>query len=198
MNVTQYSKYALSIFFIFVLYIAYLLLKPFLLTILTAVILVYVFSPVYNFVNRKLITNKYICSLVVLTMVFVLLSIPVVFILHSLSQQGYEQYTVLKETFSDPTLLECTNGNTEFCTTYMSFLNEEERSILQDFLKNSVVNIAQKIISSTFSLLSCIQLRQQKSNRKQIYLLVSRSDNGLCPPQHSCCLYPALALPTRL
>jgi len=39
MNVTQYSKYALSIFFILVLYVAYLLLKPFLLTILTAVIL---------------------------------------------------------------------------------------------------------------------------------------------------------------
>ena len=156
MNVTQYSKYALSIFFILVLYVAYLLLKPFLLTILTAVILVYVFSPVYNFVNRKLIGNKYICSLVVLTAVFVLLSIPVVFILHTLSQQGYEQYTLLKETFSDPTLLECTNGNTEFCATYMSFLSDEERSVLQDFLKNSVVNIAQKVMSATFALLSSL------------------------------------------
>lgn len=156
MNVTQYSKYALSIFFIFILYIAYLLLKPFILTILTAVILVYVFSPVYNFVNRKLIANKYLCSLVVLTAVFLLMSIPVVFILHSLSQQGYEQYTVLKETFSDPTLLECTNGNTEFCATYMSFLTDEERSVLQDFLKNSVVNIAQKVMTQSFALLSSL------------------------------------------
>lgn len=156
MNVTQYSKYALSIFFIFVLYIAYHLLKPFLLTIITAVILVYVFSPVYNFVNRKMIANKYVCSLVVLAAVFLLLSVPVVFILHSLSQQGYEQYAVLKETFSDPTLLECTNGNTEFCATYMSFLSEEERSVLQDFLKNSVVNIAQKVMTTSFTLLSSL------------------------------------------
>ncbi len=156
MNVTQYSKYALSIFFIFILYVAYLLLKPFILTILTAVILVYVFSPVYNFVNRKLIANKYLCSLVVLSAVFLLLSVPVVIILHSLSQQGYEQYMVLKETFSDPTLLECTNGNTEFCATYMSFLSDEERSVLQDFLKNSVVNIAQKVMSSSFALLSSL------------------------------------------
>lgn len=156
MNVTQYSKYALSIFFIFILYIAYLLLKPFILTILTAVILVYVFSPVYNFVNKRLIANKYICSLIVLTAVFLFLSIPVIFIFHSLSQQGYEQYAVLKETFSDPTLLECTNGDREFCATYMSFLDEEERSVLQDFLKNSVVNIAQKVMAQSFTLLSSL------------------------------------------
>lgn len=136
------------------LYISYLLVKPLLLTIITAIILVYVFSPVYNFVNKRLISNKYLCSFIVILVIFILLSIPLVFLINSISKQGYEQYTILKQLISDPTLLECTDGDTTFCITYESFLNPEERSILHEFLKDALIGVGQRIWTTTSALLS--------------------------------------------
>ncbi len=155
-NVAEYSKYALSILFIFVIYISYLLVKPLLLTIITAIILVYVFSPVYNFLNKLWIKNKYLCSLIVLIFVFLVLSIPVVFFLHAISQQGIEQYAAIKQFVSDPMLFECTNGDTEFCITYASLISSEDRSLLQDFLKKALLGIGNKITTSFVSALSTL------------------------------------------
>lgn len=155
-NVAQYSKYALSILFLFVLYISYLLVKPLLLTIITAIILVYVFSPVYNFFNARLIHNKYLCSLTVLILVFLVLSAPLVYLLHALSQQGIEQYSVVKQFVSDPLLFECTSGNTDFCQTYASLLTPEDRSLLQDFFKNSLLSVGNKFTTAFFSALSTL------------------------------------------
>lgn len=155
-NVAQYSKYALSILFLFVIYVSYLLVKPLLLTIITAIILVYVFSPVYNFLNARFIRNKYICSLVVLILVFLVLSAPLVYLLHALSQQGIEQYSVVKQFVSDPLLFECTNGNTEFCQTYASLLTPEDRSLLQDFLKNALLSVGNKFTTAFFTALSTL------------------------------------------
>ncbi len=155
-NVTHYSKYALSILFIFVIYLSYQLLKPLLLTIVTAILLVYVFSPVYNFLNTRFIKNKYFCSLVVLVCIFLLVSLPMVFLLHSLSQQGIKQYTFLKQFVSDPMLFECTNGNTEFCLRYAALLSLEDRTILHDFFKNAFLSIEQKFLTKIFTFISLL------------------------------------------
>lgn len=156
MNVNQYSKYALSILFLFVLYLAYLLLKPVLLTIVTAIILVYVFSPIYNFLNARLISNRYVCSLVVLAVIFVLFSLPLIILLHSLSQQGVQQYTFVKQFVSDPMLLECTNGNTAFCEQYAALLSVEDKQVVQDFVKNAFLGIGQRFLTQVFTFLSTL------------------------------------------
>lgn len=155
-NVAEYSKYALSLLFILVLYVSYLLVKPLLLTIITAIILVYVFSPLYNLLHKR-ITNKYVCSLLVLVLLFLLLSIPLVFVLNTLSKQGYEQYVLLKQLLSDPTLLECPEGDaTDFCTVYTSFLGREEQTVLREFFKDALIGIGQKIWTGTFSMLATL------------------------------------------
>lgn len=156
MNVTEYSKYALSILFLFVLYLSYLLLKPLLLTIVTAIILVYVFSPVYNFLNARGIPNRYLCSLTVLAVIFILFSLPLLILLHSLSQQGVQQYTFVKQFVSDPMLFECTNGNTAFCAQYASLLSVEDKQIVQDFVKNAFLGVGQKFLTQIFTFLSVL------------------------------------------
>lgn len=155
-NIKDYSKHALSILFLFVLYLSYLLLKPVLLTIVTAIILVYVFSPVYNFINARFISNRYLCSFVVLALILVLFSLPLVIMLHSLSQQGLQQYTYVKQFVSDPLLLECTNGNTAFCEEYASLLSTDDKKVLQDFVKNAFLGLGQKFLTQIFTFLSVL------------------------------------------
>ncbi len=154
-NVTKYSKYALSILFIFVLYISYKLVKPYLLIIITAIILSYVFSPLYNLIN-KVIKYKYLCSLLVLVIMILLFSIPSVFILHSLSTQGFEQYKIVKEFVSDPTVFQCVQGDTDFCKLYLNLLAPDDRVLVETFLKNSILAIAQNIATSALSFLTAL------------------------------------------
>lgn len=126
------------------------------LTIVTAIILVYVFSPAYNFLHARVIPNRYLCSLVVLAGIFILLSLPLVLLLHSLSQQGVQQYTFVKQFVSDPTLFECTNGNTAFCAQYASLLSMEDKQIVQDFVKNAFLGVGQKFLTQIFTFLSVL------------------------------------------
>lgn len=155
-NVSEYSKYALTILFVIVLYISYLLVKPLLLTIITAIILVYVFSPVYNFFHRY-IANKYACSLLVLVLLFLLFSVPLVFVLNTLTKQGYEQYTFMKSFLSDPMLLECPKEDvSDFCSVYTSFLGREEQTMIREFLKDALIGIGQRVWTTTFSMLTTL------------------------------------------
>lgn len=155
MNVAEYSKYALSILFIFVIYISYLLVKPYLLAIISAIILTYVFSPVYNMIN-KCIKNKYICSFTVLVVIILLFSIPSLVVLHSLSTQGYEQYIVIKEFVSNPEAFQCVAGNTDFCALYLNFFSPEDRTMIEEFAKNSLLSIARGIATAIVAFLSAL------------------------------------------
>ncbi len=154
-NVTEYSKYALSILFIFIIYISYKLVKPYLLIIITAIILTYVFSPLFNLL-RKAIKNKYVCSLLVLIIMILLFSIPSLFLLHNLSTQGFEQYKIIKNVMSDPSLFQCVQGNTDFCALYMNLLAPDDRVLVEDFLKNSILTLAQNMTTSVLSFLSTL------------------------------------------
>ncbi|MFA6888170.1 MAG: AI-2E family transporter [Candidatus Woesearchaeota archaeon] len=155
MNVTEYSKYALSILFIFIIYLSYLLIKPYLLAIISAVILTYVFSPLYNLLNKP-IKNKYACSLTVLILITLLFSIPSIFLLHSLSTQGYEQYNALKEFVSNPNAFQCITANTDFCALYFNVFSAENRILIEEFAKNSLLNIAQKSVTASINFLAAL------------------------------------------
>lgn len=154
-NITEYSKYALSILFVFVIYLCYILIKPFLLIIITAIILTYVFSPLYNLLH-KVITYKYLCSLVVLVIMILLFSIPSVFLLHSLSTQGFEQYKIIKNIVSEPAIFQCVQGDTDFCELYMNLLAPEDRELVEEFLKKSVLTLAQNMATAVLAFLSAL------------------------------------------
>lgn len=155
MNVAEYSKYALSILFIFVIYLSYLLVKPYLLAIISAIILTYVFSPLYNLLNKP-IKNKYACSFTVLVLIILLFSIPSLFLLHSLSTQGYEQYIIIKDFVSNPTAFQCVAGNTDFCALYQNLFSSEDRTLIEEFAKNTMLSIAQNIATAIMEFLTAL------------------------------------------
>jgi len=88
MNLPEsYKKYFMVILFIVLVYLSYLLLKPFLLGILTSAVLVYLLYPIYRLLN-KVIKNKNACSLLMLLLVLVVIFLPSFYIIKILVSES--------------------------------------------------------------------------------------------------------------
>lgn len=75
----SYKKFFVVIFFIILVYLSYLMLKPFLLGIVTSMFLVYLLFPVYKFI-RKFGASRNIASFLMLVLVFFVILLPSFFI----------------------------------------------------------------------------------------------------------------------
>jgi len=103
----------------------------------------------------KAVKNKYTCSLITLFIVIILFSIPSLFVLHSLSKQGFEQYTAVKNFVSQPSMFTCTTHDTGFCSMYF-LVSTDDRALIEDFLKNTLLTFAQHIASGFLTFLSTL------------------------------------------
>lgn len=153
MNIVEYSKYTLTLLFLLLFYLVYLILKPFLLTLISAVILAYIFFPPYKLLHKYVIKNRYLCSFGVLILIFLIVSVPLFFVIHSLAEQGRESYTLLRQYTADPALFDCTQSTSSFCVTVTSFFSTEDIQLIQSYLQKSVVTIGQTAAAKMYTLL---------------------------------------------
>ncbi len=156
MNIVEYSKYTLTLLFLLLIYIVYLVLKPFLLTIISAVILAYIFFPLYKLLRKYVIKNRYLCSFAVLVLIFVVVSVPLFFVIHSLSDQGREAYTLVRGYISDPMLLDCSKSTSSFCGVFTSFFTAEESQLIQNYIQKAVVTIGQTGAAKLYAVLATL------------------------------------------
>jgi len=75
--------------------LAFLLLKPLLLSIISGLILAYVFLPVFKKIN-KFIKNKTICAILITLLVLIIILVPLWFIVPILFKQGFEVFRYLQ------------------------------------------------------------------------------------------------------
>jgi predicted PurR-regulated permease PerM len=158
MNIVQYSKHTLTLVFIVLLWLSYLLLKPLLLTIITAMILAYIFFPIYKLVNR-VIPNRHISSLAVIFFIFLLVTIPAVFFFHSLTQQGLEAYVLVKDYVSDPALLDCTTQGYAFCDMYVQFFTADDTAVFQGFMQDAVLGVGKSVWTKIYDVFVALPSR---------------------------------------
>src|SRR3989344_6775170 len=74
------------------LYVAYLLLKPFMVAILSSGIIAYIFYPLYQKLF-KVLNNQKVAAFLVSTIIILLVTIPSIFLLNSLTKEAYIIYT---------------------------------------------------------------------------------------------------------
>ncbi|MBW2992721.1 AI-2E family transporter [Candidatus Woesearchaeota archaeon] len=89
----------LVLMFVFTLVLAALILRPLVSTILTALIVGYIFYPVYRFLNLK-IKNKTLAAIIVSVIIVLLITIPAFFIVNTLANEAYVMYTRTKQIIS--------------------------------------------------------------------------------------------------
>lgn len=101
------------IFLIFILiaYISFLIVKPFISSILLAFVIAYIFYPVFRIINRK-IQHKKAAAIITATIVVLLVSVPTIWIATQLSEEMFVTYLLAKQSISQVyyTSGACTDG----------------------------------------------------------------------------------------
>jgi predicted PurR-regulated permease PerM len=115
----SFPKYLFILFFLAVLAVAALIIKPFLSTLIVSAILAYVLYPVYNYFF-SLTKMKGFSAAILIILLLLLLSLPLVIVTGKLTSESYEVYTKAKQVFldTDPFENACADDSGFICGTY--------------------------------------------------------------------------------
>jgi len=91
----KYSNYFLLAIFLLMIYISFLVIKPFMIAVFTSLILSYMFYPVYRRVLR-ITKNKNLTSILIITLIILIVLTPLVFLANSLFHESVNIYSYVK------------------------------------------------------------------------------------------------------
>lgn len=115
MDISKNSKYVFFGVFIIVTILAFLVIKSFITSLLSGVVLSYLFSPLYRKLNN-VIKNKSIASLVMVFLLILIIFIPTFFVINSLVKESLPLYNSLRSNEFDlsPEILNAINKVVQF------------------------------------------------------------------------------------
>jgi len=138
-------------------YLSFLLIKPFIGAILAAIILTYIFYPLYNWLNSK-IKRKGVSSMLVTLFVILLITVPSVFVVNKLTRETYISYVILKQKFTTGDIfgIGCDGSGKFLCT-----ISEEIKEVASDnkvraYLNDTLQRLASFITKKTSDLILAI------------------------------------------
>ncbi|MFH1316358.1 MAG: AI-2E family transporter [Candidatus Woesearchaeota archaeon] len=135
----------LGIFLILVI-ASYLIIRPFLTALLTSIILAYIFYPFYVSVFNK-IKNKGVSSFLVCIMIFMIISLPILFLINSLTT-GIQYVSSIESSLQADVLEEhCLGKESVLC----SFFGMYSKVINHDFVRGSINQILSDLKNSMFN-----------------------------------------------
>lgn len=110
----EMNKYLFILILVILAYMSYLLIKPYLITIITAMITTLVFYPVYKRINKK-INRSSVSSALTIVIILAILVIPSIFITQSIANETYGFYRSVESYLDDEELFpeECSSS---WCT----------------------------------------------------------------------------------
>ena len=105
------NKYILAAVVLFSIYLIYLLVKPFLVSIMVSFILAYVFYPLYKKINSK-IRSSNLSAFAIIIILLLLIIVPSAFVISSLIGEINTLYNTSMQTiFSEDVISGCTEGS---------------------------------------------------------------------------------------
>lgn len=151
-------KHFAIILFLALAFVTYLVMRPFLLSLIVGAILAFIFFPAYAWLNR-FIKNKALCSFIVTILILVLLSIPITFLMNIIAKEAYSVYASTTELMKEGNLLlsniNCTDNTHVACQ-----LLENAESNLNPEITNqigeTITSITQTIVKGTAGFIASI------------------------------------------
>ena len=136
-------------------FLAVLLIYPYLTAVLTSLILAYIFYPVYKWLNKRL-KKENLSATIVSILIVLLITIPLGFVLFEVSKEANVGYIILKQKISRGTLfdVDCEDG---FVCTGINKLEEfttqpEARFYMEDSLQRAATFVAENAFKFIFSI----------------------------------------------
>ncbi|NQV09443.1 AI-2E family transporter [Candidatus Woesearchaeota archaeon] len=147
------SRYLTIALFLFLAYISWLVLKPFVVTIISSGLLAYVFYPLYEKLVAKT-GKKRISSIIMTLIILLLILVPFVFVTNMLTKEAYSSYVMIKERFGDDGSLKLDCENPSLICTLSSYMFTD--SGFSSYLTEIVQKGSSYIINSTSNFLFSI------------------------------------------
>jgi len=146
MKFKDYNKYLIAAIFLTIIILSFLIVKPFVGVITTSILLAYVFKPVYNKCTKR-IKNKTFCAVVISILILLLLAIPTIFLLNSLTKEATVFYILVKQKMlrGDLALEESSKLN-------QFFSDPEIKYYIDDAIKKLTTKLADSISKFIFSI----------------------------------------------
>jgi predicted PurR-regulated permease PerM len=106
---TPAARYFFAAFAVFILAVFLLLMKPFLTYIFLAFVLFVLFSPVYDFIARRLRGRKTVSSIITCLLIIIIIFLPFLIFTGVLATSAYNFYQHLDESFKSGTVQQLLN-----------------------------------------------------------------------------------------
>ena len=150
-------KYLFILFFILLIYLAFLVVSPFLKAILASFVFTYIFYAIYRVIRARL-KNKTVSALIASLLIILLLSIPLVFILQTVTEEAGYFYLRAKQKIATGGLLKvsCVGDDGAVCDG-ITFVNQmiadpDMKQWLEDSLKRFTTFIVEQTSDFVFAI----------------------------------------------
>ena len=117
----EFSKYFILLLFVAAIFLVFLVIKPFIIAILTSIITSYIFYPLYKWINKKT-KRKNLSAIIVTFLIIILIITPIVFIANSLTKEVMTVYTNSKQRIAEGNIIDAESGSNNLLLKLNSFL----------------------------------------------------------------------------
>lgn len=130
------------LFLLAILFLAFLIVRPFITAILASIIIAYMAHPLYRLINKRL-KRKNLSALIVTGIIILLIILPTFFVLQTLSKETYTIYLLSKQKIVSGELFrEGCNADNFLCSS---------SNIIKDFISDPQVNYQLQNIVERFT-----------------------------------------------
>ena len=135
------------ILFLIIAILSFLVIKPFIISILFAAVLSYVFYPLNNWLKGKL-NGKNKAALITTILILLIAIIPTIFITQSLISETYSAYILTKQKIINADI--CQSGDSFICGIVETFEKEIIGQEFNTYIKSTVESFSSKAISGLY------------------------------------------------
>ena len=146
----EFSKYFIFLFFIIAAYMVFLVIKPFIIAILTSIIISYILYPLYKWISKKT-KRKNLSAVIVTILIITLIITPILFIANSLTREVMIVYTDSKQRIAEGNIIDTEPGSNLWKLN--SFLvNIAEKPQISSSLDNIINTIIDSLSNFIFTI----------------------------------------------
>ena len=170
----EFSKYFILLFFVIAAYMVFLVINPFIITILTSIIISYIFYPLYKWINKKT-RRKNLSAIIVTILIIVLIITPILFIVNSLTREVTTVYINSKQRIAEGNIIGIgfdSNVLWKLNSFLVNIAEKPQISSSLDNIINTIISSALKgkdstLISSQIDMFS-LYLKLKQELRKKV------------------------------
>ena len=138
----EFSKYFVLLFFVIAIFLVFLVIKPFIIAILTSIIISYIFYPLYKWINKKT-KRKNLSAIIMIILILILIITPIFFITNSLTREVTTVYINSKQRIAEGNIIDTEPGSNLWkLNSFLVNIAEKPQ------ISSSIDNIINSIISS--------------------------------------------------